>query len=127
MLLKTIDTKQLKHRPAFRNFALGVGEWTSSREPILAKWPLFVNFDENIVAEFVHQILKGSRPSIGDFIKKDARALWENPAIPMQLEGPAGTTANPAIEKMAVTFEVEPCNPRLGSKFLFLISKKAAT
>ncbi len=120
-LLKTVDNRGLLKRRALRNTAVGIGEWLSTGEACLKDWPIFLNFDRNIVPEFLIKLCKGKLVAL-DGVFTDPSFCLRGGDIhhgTMLLRG--GTLRAPRAEEMRVSCSVESCTRREHSTFLFLV------
>lgn len=120
-LLKTVDNRGLLTRRALRNTAVGIGEWLNPSEARLKDWPLFLNFDRNIVPEFLIKLREGKLMALDGVFTDPSFCLCGGNVRhgTMLLRG--GTPRASRAEEMRVSCSVESCTRRERSTFLFLV------
>jgi hypothetical protein len=52
-LLRKYDKRDICYRPPLRNMLIGIGAWKGKNNAVLNKWPSFLNFDGNIIPDFL--------------------------------------------------------------------------
>jgi hypothetical protein len=109
-----------RRRIGLNNVGIGVGEWKSDQEPVLRKWPLFVNFEKNLRPSFLHTSTKQDyAPARGLF---PPGIFDHGPPHTAEMECKGGTATLPDSEPMRVRVEVEP-RAGSGGSFLFLVQR----
>jgi hypothetical protein len=112
--------------PWLADVALGVGEWVAEKRAVFHKWPLFVNFDRNVVPSFLHDIAAQDRlPAAGLF--EDENFLLTGGEHSMTfLTVDAGTKDNRSVERMQAMVFVENGTGKAGGEFVFMARRKQA-
>ncbi|MEO7414016.1 MAG: ImmA/IrrE family metallo-endopeptidase [Opitutaceae bacterium] len=122
-LLSKYDPSGFKHRPALRDMALGLGEWSDT--PTAARvsaWPrAFCNFAENLVPEFL-RVDTTSKENLSTVFRSPAFVLNGGEQIWDEAEVFAGTASNPRAEKVRIRLAVEQSRS-LKKKFLFVAER----
>lgn len=120
-LLRLFDKKNLLNRPCLTRLAIGIGKWVTESEAHLENWPLYVNFERNIVPEFLLTLRNGQLPPINKIFSDPSFSLCGGESHEVESTVPAGTPRNPRCEKLKIRFSVEPSSRKKGSTFLFLV------
>ena len=123
VLLYLIDDQNIINRPCLSNIGIGIGEWIDKNTAHLLQWPLFNNFDKNIIPEFLIKLRRRDLTTISDLFN-DIR-FYLNGGEDDITEGGvnAGTISNPFCEKMNVSIAVESVRRSIKSQFMFIVRK----
>jgi hypothetical protein len=107
-----------------RDVAVGLGEWVEQGRAVIRKWPLFANFDRNIVPNALHRVAAQDRlPASTVFADPDfAMCGGERGTITCELD--AGLQNAPKVERMRVVISTEIGTRKAGTEFLFVVRKK---
>jgi hypothetical protein len=90
---------------------------------VLRKWPLFLNFDHNVVPDFLIRLLhQDFLPADSIFPAKIFSAITMADAL-FQMDCKGGTEAMPDSHSMRIQGSVEKVERRHGASFLFVIHK----
>jgi len=111
-------------QPGLRNLAIGLAEWASSGTAVLRSWPLFINFERNVVPDFLHR-LRGEDRLPAEAVFVDRSFVLAGGAAPTTyVEAPARVHGAIRPEKRILNFEVEvvPRNP--GAQFLYAVTAR---
>ena len=120
-LLRTVDNRSLLNRRALRNTAVGIGEWLSPGEARLKDWPLFLNFNRNVIPEFLLKLCEGKLVTLDGVFADPSFCLCGGTVRHSTTLLHGGTLKVPRAEKMRVRCSVESCARRERSTFLFLV------
>ena len=124
-LLNLLDSRRIRARDCFQNFAIGIGEWLSECEANLKAWPLFWHFEGGKVPNFVFQWQKQVPLSSASFsLSNTGFYLAGGESESVEVIVPAGTPRNPAILKIPIRLSVEKCARRRGNEFLFTVKAR---
>ncbi len=109
---------------AVKNVGICMGEWGGDgRTAVLRSWPVLVNFDRNIVPEFLLKLLHQDRLPAETTFPDRAFVLCGGQRRDVELTVAAGTPNVPNAERMSLECTVEAVSPRAGSTFLILVRK----
>ncbi len=122
-LIRPTDGRGFRYRNGLKNLAIGIGEWVDGNIAHFKGWPLFINFDRNIVPTFLLKLTN----------QDQLPAMWVIPDVTFAMCGglensvefvtDAGLSALQAAEKMKVRVSIEHIDKKQRSKFLFVIHK----
>jgi hypothetical protein len=112
------------YAPWLRDIAIGIAEWTDNGRAVFRKWPLFVNFDRNVVPSFVHVIASQDRTPATSVFEEDQFAMRGGQYNQMSFLVDAGLKESPRVEMMPVVVSVEDGLRRAGTEFFFVVRKK---
>jgi hypothetical protein len=104
-----------------RNIGIGVGEWAAGGKATFRNWPLFVNFDRNLLPAMFFEIRRQDRLPASSVFSDPDFVLGGGANLACQLDTAAGTSAVPNAGKMRISCEVETTNRRPGSSFLYTV------
>lgn len=121
-LLRLKDKKDILGRPCLGNIAVGIGEWLSADEARLKDWPLFVNFERNIVPEFLIKLRQRKQFSLETVFEDSSFFLRGGEQFTCETSIRAGTLSAPDSVPMRILCSVEDCVRRKGAEFLFVVS-----
>lgn len=122
-LISPTDDAGFRYRTGLKNIAIGIGEWLDGRNAVFKCWPLFLNFDRNIVPEFLHKLLRQDRLPANVAIPDAAFSMCGGVNNAVEFVANAGSTANPASERMGLVCSIEHVERKQGSEFLYVIHK----
>jgi hypothetical protein len=124
-LIPSTDPLRLKQTPALRNVAVGVAEWVDKKVASLRKWPLFINFDRNIVPSFLLQAKEKERISAAAFVPDQAFGMCGGWKDVVAFECRAGVPEATEAHRMEVQLSMEWVDRSPGNTFLFVVKKIA--
>jgi len=122
-LLRSTDLNKFLHRDGLRDIAIGIGEWVDGRNAVLRSWPLFVNFDRNIMPAFFRKLAHQDRLPAKTIFSDETFAMCGGPSNVIEFVSDVGVETVPNVTKMKVECSVEQANKRTGSEFLYVIRK----
>ena len=112
------------YAPWLRDVAIGIAEWADNERAVFRKWPLFVNFDQNVVPSFIHTIASQDRLPASSVFEEEHFAMRGGQYNKMSFLVDAGLKESPKIEMMPVVVSVEDGLRRAGTEFFFVVRKK---
>ncbi|OOG27861.1 hypothetical protein B1C78_02495 [Thioalkalivibrio denitrificans] len=112
-----------RNLPALRNFGIGIGTWKSQTEALLRSWPLFVNFDRNIVPRFLLELRNQDMLPASQIFSDPNFALSGGQRSTTTMEAESGTLRSGVIERIPISCSVEPTSRNSGSAFLIVVHK----
>lgn len=113
----------LGHCSSVRNLGIGVGEWTESGRAVLRSWPLFINFDRNIVPRVLLEVSSQDRLPATSVFPEAEFALCGGSLNSCEFAVDAGISSMPAAERMRIECTAEAGSRAVNSRFLFLVRK----
>lgn len=122
-LLRSTDPNGFLHRDGLKNIAIGIGEWVDGRNAVLRSWPVFINFDRNIVPAFLLKLIHQDRLPATTVFAHEAFAMCGGRNNNVEFITDAGVETVPNAMKMKVECSMEPGNKKTGSDFLYVIRK----
>jgi hypothetical protein len=111
--------------PGLRNIAIGVAERTNDERLVFRSWPLFSNFDRNIVPAFLLRVKNQDRMPIWDVAGEDDWKRLGPDVNTVAAEVDAGTEMTPASTKMSIELEIERGSSRHRGDLLFVVRLKS--
>ncbi len=126
-LLRPSDANGFRYRDGLKDLAIGIGSWVDGGNAVLRSWPLFVNFDRNIVPAFLHKLSHQDRMPAKTVFADDMFGMCGGTQNTVEFITDAGSSALPSAEKMKVQCVVEHTNKKTGSEFLYVLRKHVAT
>ncbi len=111
------------YAPWLRDVAIGIAEWGEGGRAVFRKWPLFVNFDRNIVPSFLFNVGSQDRLPASAVIEDEHFAMRGGEYTRMSLLLDAGLKDAPKVQTMPVVFAIEAGNRKPRSEFLFVVRK----
>jgi len=126
-LLRPTDANGFRYRDGLKDLAIGIGMWIDGGNAVLRNWPIFVNFDRNIVPAFLHKLLHQDRTPAKIVFAGVNFAMCGGSQNTIEFLTDAGSSAVPNAEKMNVQCSIEHMNKKTGSEFLYVIRKQAVT
>jgi hypothetical protein len=124
LFLRPTDPSRMRESEALANVGIGLGEWDNHGLARLRKWPLFVNFHNQIVPTLFTQLAKQDYLAVDSLIDDKSFALCGGTNSSADLTCAAGLPGLKADERMDVRITVEVSSTRPGSRFLFALSKR---
>ena len=104
-----------------KNLGIGIGEWTEGGRAVLRNWPLFINFERNVVPTLFLRVRHQDRmPATEGFND------WQLALSGGEFAMTAGTSATPEAESVCVRCEVESGPRSPGSSFLYTVRRLAS-
>lgn len=119
--VKLADAGGLRLASGLRNLCIGIGQWTAETGPVLKKWPLFVNFDKNIVPTFLIELHRRDNLPLNQI--HDGWQLAAQTNNSFEFISDAGVGSSPKSTKMKVQLTLEKTSSKLGQAFIFTASK----
>lgn len=121
-LLWLTDKFNILKRPSLSNVAIGIGEWLNDKEANFQEWPLFTNFDRNIIPNFLINLRNSKFGMLANNLFNDSNFCFcgGNEFITEAIIR-GGTTQNPNAEQMKIICSIEDQPRKKRSQFLFVI------
>jgi hypothetical protein len=124
-LLQEVDSNGFLFAEGLRNLAIGLAEWVKDGRAVVRKWPLFLNFDRNMIPAFLHELARNQdRIPAGSLLGDDNFAMCGGTRDRVVLETHAGTRSVPNALSMTVEVEIERRTRNPGNEFLFAVRKR---
>jgi hypothetical protein len=122
-LIPASDEHRFRQSNGLKNIGIGIAEWIDKRTAALRSWPLFLNFERNIIPTFLLNLLRQDRihaPSV--FVDEDFAMCggWNNTA---EFELSAGVSDSPHAHKMRIQVSSESAMRERGEQFFFVVRK----
>lgn len=124
--LKTHDPLSILRGYRLKNVGIGIGEWTRSGEAVLRKWPLFLNFDRNIVPSSLLTVFREDRVPASQVFSDQRLIFSKGKSHVAEFDTTAGTSSSPAAEMLTVQVMIEESSRRPGTSFLYVVKAGAA-
>jgi len=125
--LSSGDADGLKISYGMTNFAVGIAEWMEDGTARLRKWPIFANFDRNLLPEFLLNLAHQDRlPAIASFAAPSLSLCGGNDNV-VNFTSDAGTPNFPQAERLELTCSAEDSTRRPGSTSLYVIASRNST
>ena len=121
--LITSQDELIFSRNSLKNIAIGIGIWVNSKEAKLKRWPLYINFDNNRLPNFLLNHDK-NEIVIPDTAKKGSFILYGGTDISCTFTEYAGTKLRPNLKKLIITFSVEKNAQKKSSEFFFIFKSQ---
>jgi len=122
-LLLSNDPNGFLHRDGLKDIAIGMGAWVDGRNAALKSWPLFINFDRNIVPAFLFKLLGQDRLPAKTVFADETFAMCGGPSNVVEFVTDAGSETFQNAKKMKVDCSIEQTSKRTGSEFLYVVRK----
>lgn len=126
-LLRPTDANGFRYRDGLKDLAIGIGSWVDGGNAVLRSWPLFINFDRNIVPAFLHKLTHQDRTPAKTVFSDEGFAMCGGSLNTIEFVTDAGSSAVPNAKKMKVECTVEHTNKKTGSEFLYVLRKQTVT
>jgi len=110
--------------PWLRDVAIGTAEWIENGRAVFRKWPLFVNFDRNIIPSFIFDIASQDRLPASALFEDKHFAMLGGEYSSMTSVVDAGLKETPKVETMSVMVSVEDGNRKPGTESFFVVRKR---
>lgn len=120
-LIRPADANGFRYRDGLKNLAIGIGEWVDGKNAVFRSWPLFLNFDRNIVPAFLLKLIDQDCLPARIVFTDEVFAMCGGFLNTVEFMTDAGTSALPTVEKMKVRCSIENVEKKPKSKFLFVI------
>lgn len=121
-LLWLTDKFNLLKRSSLCNVAIGIGEWLNSKEANFQEWPLFTNFDRNIIPNFLINLRSGKFGMLANNLFNDSNFCFcGGSEFVTEAIIRGGTTQHPNAEQMKIICAIEDRPRKKGSLFLFVV------
>jgi len=104
-----------------RNLAIGLAEWQADGMAVTRSWPLFANFDRNLLPALLRKISRQDRLPAKSIFPDVTFAMCGGSNEKVTLSAPAGTEGNPEVERLDVEVSAESTARVAGSEFLFVV------
>jgi hypothetical protein len=117
------EADSLRHSQGLRNVAIGVAEWIDKKVASFRKWPLFKNFDRNIVPSFLLELKEKERISAPSVVQDPAFGMcggWEDATT---FECRAGVPDAIDVHGMNIQLSMEWVDRAAGNAFFFVVTK----
>jgi hypothetical protein len=124
-LIPESDPLRLKQTRRLRNVAIGVAEWIDKKVASLRKWPLFINFDRNIVPSFLLNLKKQERLSASLVVQDKSFGMCGGWNSTVKFECHAGVPEAIDAHSMHVQLSMEWVERAPGNAFFFVVGKSA--
>lgn len=118
--LRPTDENSFLFSKALRNLAVGIGEWGNGKVASVKSWPLFRNFDDNIVPSFIHK-LAGQERLWADTVFPEAFSMCGGGCTSYETPLSAGTRDALSEHGMRVELCAEDREKQPGREFLFTV------
>lgn len=122
-LLRSNDPHGFLHRDGLKDIAIGIGEWVDGGNAALKSWPLFINFDRNIVPAFLFKLVDQDRLPGKTVFADETFAMCGGPSNVVEFVTDAGSETVQNAKKMKVECSIEQTSKKTGSDFLYVIRK----
>jgi len=120
--LLPLDNK-IRNKKGLENIGIGIGEWRENGKAVLRSWPLFFNFERNVVPRFLLTLRRQDRLPLESIIP-DYESMTSNvnyKTTSLEVKASASGVANSL--SMKVNYSLEHTNKKVGSTFLFVVQK----
>lgn len=119
-LLRSLPEFRLQHHRGVLNAAVCLAEWVNDESAVLLEWPIYFNFRDGIVPEFLLQLRAKGTPSLRELFPEPEFLLNGGGKRSTRNTLPAGTATNPQAEKLEMVADVELVTKRKGETFLIV-------
>lgn len=116
-------TDNNRNRAGLFNLGVGLGEWCDGNKAVLRKWPIFLNFDRNIVPSFLLTLQKQDLLAAEAIFPDRAFGMCGGPNNSIEFETNAGTISSANSTTMRVHCSIEETSRKPGSTFLVVVRK----
>jgi hypothetical protein len=114
------NQSELLQSPGLQNLAVGLGDWVEKEQGVLRSWPLFLNFDRNLVPGFLRRLRHQDRMPGAEVYADRSFALLGGSLPSVLFEIDVGTDVAPGIKSLSVEMQVEARSPN-ARQFLFVL------
>jgi hypothetical protein len=122
-MLKKSRDGDISTRSALANMAVGIGEWGTGGDAVLRRWPLFVNFDDNIVPSGLARLMREDRLPANVLLADVTSVLSGGQSESVEVDTPAELPGSKPDRTLRVRCTVEQTSRNVGATFLFVISR----
>lgn len=109
-----------------RDTAIGLVEWTEKGRAVFRKWPLFINFDRNIIPSFLYIVAAQDRLPTSSVFEDSHFAMQGGESTSMSALVEAGLKESPSMETMSVLVSVEGGSRKPGTEAIYVVRKRRA-
>jgi len=118
-LSRAMDQTGLWQRPHLRDFGVAIGEWNTTGQATLRRWPVFFNFSRLVPKGLLTLTAQDKMPFEAAFGKESLSAIQSNAEV--ILPTAAGTTAAPEAGQMFIEISAESTRRAPGVAFLIFV------
>jgi len=118
--LRQFDPNRFLQRPAIRNLAIGLGQWCEDGSALVKSWPVFANFERNLIPEFIWTIRRQDRSPADTIFSDNTFAMCGGVNGSVELVTHVGTATNPRGEALKIQLSVAVGNRKPASEFFFV-------
>ena len=122
-LLRFTELSTFLHHGALRNIGIALGEWNEEGTAVIRSWPLFVNFDRNIVPAFLFKLLHQDRLPAHALFPDHRFAICGGSSSQIEFVTDAGSETVPKAEKMKIECSIGSATRSSGLQFFCLMRK----
>jgi hypothetical protein len=119
-LLSSYGNHLFFNRGCFSNVAVGVGNWTRDRVPMLHAWPLFAKFDRNELPTLLHALRRAKSVTAASLVSDPDFVLNGGLQTAALIEATFGARGNSAEPPAMFELSVEARRAQGGSTFLYI-------
>lgn len=125
--LSSGDADGLRNSYGMANFAVGIAEWTQDGTARLRNWPIFANFERNLLPEFLLNLAHQDRlPATTSFASQSFFLCGGSERV-VNLTSNAGTPHSPRAERLELACSAEDSSRRPGSTSLYVVASRNLT
>ncbi len=117
-------TNDLRNRDGLKDIAIGIGKWIDGRNAVLKGWPVFMNFDKNIIPTFLLKLVDRDFLPAMTVFPDESFAMCGGPNNTIELETDAGVTDAPNSGSMKIQCSIENVNRKAEAEFLYVVRKQ---
>lgn len=121
-LLKDSNSRLLE-LPALNRCAVGIGHWRSSADAQISGWPLFYQFDRNVLPAPVLALLARKETSAAELLLDPQLVTNGGHSLRNEFSCDAGIPNVPQVSTMRVQLEIEQTRKLSGARFLFVLAE----
>jgi hypothetical protein len=122
-LLSYTDAKGVRSRGVLNNVGICVGEWVDSKNARLRSWPIFTNFERNIVPTFLMALSDNDFLPARTIFADESFSLCGGECRETDLIVTSGIPGVPKAEQMTIRCSVEHTKRIAGRSFLVIVQK----
>ncbi len=124
VLFQSLPEFRLRFHGSITNVAVCVAEWVNEESAALLEWPVYFNFRDGIVPEFIWLLRSKGKPELRELFPDPALLLNGGNNLTAQNALPAGTGTNPRSDTLDVVIDVERVEKKKGESFLIVFRAK---
>jgi hypothetical protein len=109
-----------------RDTAIGLIEWVENGRAVFRKWPLFINFDRNIIPSFFYTVAAQDRMPASSIFEEINFVMRGGDCSSVSMLVDAGLKESPKVETMSVLVSVEGGNRKPGTESIYVVRKRRA-